>query len=118
MPYLIGKHPFIKLKVKLPKGNRWHEIECLIDTGFSGGLVLPSTFKDFFPNNEFIEAHYLLANNSEIIVDTTFTLIEFSGRKKDVAVVFMGENQGLVGVEFLDQMKFCLDLKKRKVELI
>ena len=117
MPYLIGKHPFIKLKVKLPRGNKWHEIECLIDTGFSGGVVLPLSFKELFPNNEFIEANYLLANNSKVTVDTSFTLVEFSGIRKEVAVVFMGENQGLVGVEFLDKMKFCLDLKKRIVEL-
>lgn len=70
MPYLIGKHPFLKLKVLLPKGNKWLTLECLIDTGF-----------------------------------------------KEVAVVFMGDTQGLVGVEFLDQMNFCLDLKKRRVEL-
>lgn len=117
MPYLVGKHPFVKLKVKLPKGNKWTQIECLIDTGFSGGLVLSLSFQKFFPNNEFIEARYLLADNSEITVDTTYTLIEYSGRKKEVAVVFMGDSQGLVGVEFLDQMKFCLDLKKRTVEL-
>jgi len=68
MPYLIGKHPYLKLKVKLPKGRKWLVIECLIDTGFSGGLVLPLKYQKYFPENEFIEAHYLLADNSEITV--------------------------------------------------
>jgi len=117
MPYLIGKHPFLKLKVKFPDRKNWITIECLIDTGFSGGLVLPLSYQKNFPNNEFIEARYLLADNSEITVDATFTLVEFSGKKKEVAVVFMGDTQGLVGVEFLNQMKFCLDLRKNKVEL-
>ena len=117
MPYLIGRHPFLKLKVKFPKKGNWETIECLIDTGFSGGLVLPLSTKINFPNNEFIEARFLMADNSEIIVDATFTLVEYSGKKKEVAVVFMGDNQGLVGVEFLDQMKFCLDLKKNMVKL-
>ena len=117
MPYLIGKHPYLKLKVKLPKGRKWLAIECLIDTGFSGGLVLPLKYQKYFPENEFIEAHYLLADNSEITVDTTYTFVDFEGNKKEVAVVFMGDNQGLVGVEFLDQMKFCLDLKQKTAEL-
>jgi|SRR3989344_153067 len=117
MPYLVGKHPFLELKVFLPKGNKWITLQCLIDTGFSGGLVLPIRFQNYFPENEFIEAHFLLADNSEVTVNTTFSLIEYSGNKKDVAVVFMGDTQGLVGVEFLDQMRFCLDLRKNKVEL-
>lgn len=117
MLYLVGKHPFIKLKVKLPKVKVWKEIDFLIDTGFSGGIVLPVKFKDYFQSNEFIEARYLLADNSEITVDTTFTAAEYEGKRKEVAVVFMGDSESLAGVEFLDQMKFCLDLKKNKVDL-
>ena len=117
MPYLIGKHPFLKLKVRPPKRNRWIYIECLIDTGFSGGLVLPLSYKKDFPNNEFIEARYLLADNSEITVDATYTVVDYESFKREVAVVFMGDSQGLVGVEFLDQLKFCLDLKDKTVEL-
>lgn len=29
----------------------------------------------------------------------------------------MGEDDSLVGVEFLENMKFCLDLKMKKIEL-
>ena len=36
--------------------------------------------------------------------------------EKDAAIVFIGRDN-LVGVEFLDQMKFCLDLREYKVEL-
>lgn len=117
MPYLVGKHPYVKLKVKLPKGNKWLGIDCLIDTGFSGGIVLPLTLKDYFVTKEFIEARFLLADNSEITVDITYTLVEYKEKKKETAVVFMGDFQGLVGVEFLNQMRFCLDLKKNKAEL-
>src|SRR3989338_615069 len=117
MPYLIGRHPFLKLKVLLPKNNKWNTLECLIDTGFSGGVVLPLKFQKYFPENEFIEAHFILADNSEITVEATFTVVEYSGKKKDVAVVFMGDSQSVVGVEFLNQMKFCLALRKNKVEL-
>jgi len=116
MTYLSGKHPFVKLGVDLPKGGRV-AIDCLIDTGFSGGLVLPKEFQTHFPQNGFIESHFTLANGSEVVVDTTYTTVKYNSREKEVAVVFMGDSEALVGVEFLDQMRFCLDLKEYKVEL-
>ncbi len=116
MTFLVGKHPFVTLKVKLPKG-KWVKLKCLIDTGFSGGMVLPQSIKSYFPADKFVEAHFLLADGSGITVDASFTEVEYKGRKKEVAVVFMGNSDNLVGVEFLDQMKFCLDLKENKVEL-
>lgn len=118
MTYLVGKHPFIKLQLFLPKDNKWSAVSCLIDTGFSGGIALPNSYKKYFPKNQFIEARYLLADNSEVVVDTTITIVNYKGKKKDIAVVFMGNTEeGLVGVEFLDQMRFCLDLKNNRVEL-
>ena len=115
MTYLKGKHPFLTLKVKL--GNKWETMECLIDTGFSGGLVIPLRLKSYFPENQFVEARFVLADNSEVAADSTIAKVRFEGKEKDVAVVFMDEGDSLVGVEFLDQMIFCLDLKKRKVSL-
>lgn len=118
MMYLLGKHPFLTVKVKLPSG-KWIIVECLIDTGFSGGLVLPEKFKRKFSSDEFIEAHFVLANGLEVAADATYTTVRYdrNNNEKEAAVVFMGASDSLVGVEFLDNMRFCLDLKKNKVEL-
>lgn len=116
MTQLIGRHPFVTLKVRLPK-DTWRDIRCMIDTGFSGGIALPLTYEEYFPSSTFIEARYVLANGTEVSVNTTYTTIEYQGKRKEVAVVFMSQSDSLVGVEFLDKMKFCLDLKKNKVEL-
>ncbi len=116
MTYLSGKHPFVRLDVDLPKGDRT-KMSCLVDIGFSGGLALPKEFQNHFPQNDFIESHFNLANGSEVAVDTTYTTVEYGGQKKEVAVVFMGNSEALVGVEFLDQMRFCLDLKKYEIVL-
>ncbi|MBI4067046.1 hypothetical protein HY407_01580 [Candidatus Gottesmanbacteria bacterium] len=51
-------------------------------------------------------------------MESTYTSVEYKGKRKEAAVVFMGDSDSLVGVEFLDQMKFCLDLKKNKIELV
>lgn len=116
MIYLSGKHPFVKLVINLPKGGQ-ASVGCLVDTGFSGGLALPKEFQSHFPQDEFIESRFNLANGSEIAVDTTYTTVEYNGRKKEVAVVFIGDSEALVGVEFLDQMRFCLDLKNYTADL-
>mgnify|MGYP001615294661 CR=1 FL=1 len=117
MIYLKGNHPFIKLAIKLPP-NLWQNIDCLIDTGFSGGLALPVSFKKYFPKNMFFESRFVLADGSEAKVETSFTTVKYQNLRKEIAVIFMGNNsEGLVGVDFLNHQRFCLDLKKRKVEL-
>ncbi len=116
MMYLRGKHPFIKLKVKLDL-KRWVDLDCLIDTGFSGGLAIPEHYKISFPASKFIEAQFVLADGSTVSVDTTITQVRFNSYEKEIAVVFMGDSDSLVGVEFLDQMRFCLDLILNSVEL-
>lgn len=116
MIYLVGKHPFIRLAVKPPRG-KWLKVECLIDTGFSGGVVLPEKFKSFFSRDKFVEAHFVLANGSEVTADATYTKVRYEHNEKEITVVFMGDSDGLVGVEFLDKIRFCLDLKTNKVEL-
>lgn len=115
MIYLSGNHPFIRLKVKLR--NKWQEIDCLIDTGFSGGLSVPQNFRENFSVSNLIETRFVLADGSEIITDATYTKVELEGREKEISIVFIGDSGNLVGVEFLEKMKFCLDLKDMKVSL-
>lgn len=98
MTHLVGKHPFITVRVKLQKTTKWHRLDCMIDTGFSGGLILPENLQKYFNPEQFIEAHFLLADESEITVSSTYTLVEFYGKRKDVAIVFMGNSGGLAGI--------------------
>lgn len=116
MMYLRGKHPFIKLKVELDQ-KRWVDLDCLVDTGFSGGLAIPEHYQTSFPASKFIEAQFVLADGSTVSVNTTITMVKFNTHEKEVAVVFMGNSDSLVGVEFLDQMRFCLDLISYRAEL-
>lgn len=116
MTYLIGKHPYLNLKVVLQR-NKWKKVECLIDTGLSGGLSLPKEFRDYFQSRDFFEAHLKLADGSEVTVDAALTKIKFENKIKEIDVIFMGDSEALVGIEFLDQMKFCLDLREQKVTL-
>lgn len=116
MNYLRDKHPFLQLKLKLPSLG-WTPLECIIDTGFSGGLALPKQFRTEFPEDEFIESRYTLADGSEVVVDTTYSTVLYETHKKDIALVFMDGDDNLVGIEFLDQMRFYLDLIDYKVSL-
>ncbi|MBI1869487.1 hypothetical protein HYS11_00775 [Candidatus Gottesmanbacteria bacterium] len=116
MIYLWRKQPYIKLQILLPP-NKWHDIDCLIDTGFSAGLSIPESFKKSFPANKFVEADFILADGSGVKVDTILTRVKFGDSEKEIIAAFMGKDDCLLGVEFLDQMRFCLDLKKYRVEL-
>jgi len=115
MTYLVEKTPYMRLEFARPDGD-WEEIDALIDTGFSGGLALPNEYENLFSEDEFFEQRFVLADGSLTTVNTTFTAVGFNKHEKDVAVVFMPSDEALVGTEFLDGAKFCLDLETYTVE--
>jgi len=92
MTYLLGKHPYITLKVLFQK-DKWKKVDCLIDTGFSGGLSLPREYQGHFRKQVFIETHLLLADGSEIAADATYTKIRFNGKEKEVDVLYLWGTQ-------------------------
>ena len=114
--YLQGKQPYLLLKISLP-GGKWKKLRCLIDTGFSGGVSLPLKYKNYLKLQNLFEAHITLADGTETTVDAGIGKIKFNDQTKFIDILFMGSPEALVGVEFLDQMIFCLDLKRKKVTL-
>lgn len=114
-PYLDSqKNPHVKIKVLL---TSWTTIDCLIDTGFSGGLALPDKLKIGLSTKPVMFQRYELADGSL----TTFPLfvlnVKFNNKIKEVTAFFTKSNEALVGIEFLMGFKFVLDLKKMIVEL-
>ena len=97
MIYISGNHPFLRLRIRLPKKG-WKVFECLVDTGFSGGVSLPQEFREYFQEDKFVETRLTLADGSEIVADATYTKAEYNKKQKDVSVVFIGDTGSLVGV--------------------
>jgi clan AA aspartic protease len=114
-PYLDqNHHPHLKTKVFL---SDWVEVDCLIDTGFSGGLALPEIFLKQFEKNPAAYQEYELADGSTTNFAVYQGKVNFKNTLKKITLVFTKSPEALVGLEFLDGFRFVLDLKKKQVEI-
>lgn len=116
MIYLSANHhPHVKVKVKFSKG--WEEIDYLIDTGFSSGIVLPERYLKSLKSISKWKQSFELADGSEIEFDLYKLSICFGTKVKIVSAIFSKSEDALLGIEFLDGFRFLLDLKNYKVSL-
>lgn len=109
-------HAYIRLR--LPSFNKVIEIDFLVDTGFSGGIAIPSNLEHKFNFPRISRATWELADGSEIELDVYLGRIKAQkGRDEEISAIFSDGKEGLVGIEFLRGKKFVLDLKKFAVSL-
>ncbi|EKD57422.1 MAG: hypothetical protein ACD_57C00308G0006 [uncultured bacterium] len=114
-PYLDSQNGArIKIQVYL---NSWMGADCLIDTGFSGGLSLPETFLSNFKQKPVGYQVYELADGSDTVFSIYKVKIRYKKIVKNITLFFTKSTDSLVGIEFLKGCKFILDLKKFQTNL-
>lgn len=114
-PYIdIQNNPHVQIKVN---GNNEFVVDCFIDTGFTGGIVLPVEYKKYFSEKPNSMQRFLLANGSLMPVELYKIQIVYKNTKKTVSGFFTKGKEVLVGIEFLTDFKFTLDLRKLQIGL-
>lgn len=96
-------------------------IDCIIDTGFAGGVALPKYYMSLLKNKDksvLAVQRYELADGTGANFDIYKLKAKYGKRSKQVSVLFTESQIGLVGIEFLNGFTFTLDLKKKSVSLI
>lgn len=106
-----------RLKVKLLTRKGWKVVDCLIDTGFSGGVSLPLAFITQIKGKPRWRQAFELADGSIVEYDLYKISILYNKREKLLSGIFSKSDEALVGLEFLDGFRFILDLKKYQVSL-
>lgn len=109
------QHPFVELTV--PGIDENIILSCLIDTGFGGGISIPLKLKEEFEFPLIGRRTWELADGSEIELEVYLGGIQTDKNTEQIAVIFSNNNEGLVGIEFLRNKKFILDLKSNTIEL-
>lgn len=116
MIYLsLNYHPHAKIKVKFDQ--EWKEIDCLVDTGFSGGISLPEKYLLLLKSPSRWRQSFELADGSEVEYNLYKLKVCCGNKKKIVSAIFSKSDGALPGIEFLNGLRFLLDLKKYKVSL-
>lgn len=114
-PYLSPHyHPRVKIKVLLNQGV---EADCLIDTGFSGGISLPQSYSKKLKEKPLGFQEYELADGSRVTFPIYEIEINYQKHAKTISLIFTNSEDVLVGIEFLRGLRFVLDLKKSQVYL-
>ena len=107
-------NPHLKLEVLFSSPQK---VDCLIDTGFSGGLALPESYLANFKTQPIAYQEYELADGSFTTFAIYKTKVRFQDINKEITLFFTKSNESLVGIEFLIGFKFVLDLKKLSVDI-
>ncbi len=93
------------------------KIECVLDTGFYGSLLLP---------REFVESNALKITGSEKVVMIEDNVIEISTAKAElkwlgnefaISVLVSETNEALIGVELLDDSLLEIDYRNGSVKI-
>ena len=114
-PYLdIQKNPHIQVKVD---GKESFVIDCFIDTGFTGGIILPTKYKNYFQDKPNFMQRFILADGSLMPVGLYKIRVGYKNINKVVSGFFTKSKEALIGIEFLTGLRFILDLKKFTVSL-
>ena len=90
----------IPLSVYGPKAET-HEIEAVIDTGFSGHLTLPRTIADALQLDRIATGYLTLADDSEVLSDIYAATILWDGQLREVEADVL-ETETLVGMALLN----------------
>lgn len=109
-PYLDPQNnPHVKIEVQL---SSWTIVDCLVDTGFSGGIALPESFLRGFKQEPVVYQEYELADGSLTTFAVYKTKVKYKKAIKEITLFFTKSGEGLAGIEFLTDLKMVLDLKK------
>ena len=107
---LSSRFPYLTIRIQV--GGMTYEGEALLDTGFSGRVILP---REYLPNEIFaIETNtFILADGSEIPAPTYLGRVEL-GEFGPIETTVSGlGNEPIIGVQVIRHFSVILDHGKR-----
>ena len=100
--------------IKLTCGQ---SIECVIDTGFSGGLMFPRNFITQIPYFEIGKETFTLAGGGEMKADLVAVEARWMNAVNSFAVVISDANDALIGTDMLKGTVLVIDYISSEVEI-
>ena len=92
-------------------------IECLIDTGFNGDLLLPSIVFKTLELTIAGSADCVLVGGIIVPALTSITEIEWLGARRQVEVIFSDGTDQLIGTQLLNGTRLKIDYVDRTVAI-
>jgi clan AA aspartic protease len=100
--------------VRLASGQ---SIECVIDTGFSGGLMFPRSFVTQIPHTDIGKETFTLAGGGEMKADIVAVEVHWLNVVNSFAVVISEASDALIGTDMLNGTVLVIDYISSEVEI-
>jgi clan AA aspartic protease len=94
------------IKVKFPGGA---SIECVVDTGFDGGLMLPLTLADGLQIRILGELVFEMVGGARMSAPVGLANIEWLNEPREIEVILGSGNDVLIGTELLAGTTLTID---------
>ena len=93
------------------------EIECVLDTGFDGGLMLPRAFAAQFQIPVIGELTFEMVGGAKMSAEIGLTDIDWLGELRKVEVIISEGNDALIGTELLIATTLVIDYQKHRLAI-
>lgn len=97
--------------------DQQNSLACVIDTGFSGALMLPRSFIAQLQAQQIGTEFFTLAGGQEIESEIFVLSIIWLGKQKLINVVASNAEDALIGTELLQNSVLHIDYVTSKVEI-
>lgn len=88
-------------------------IECLIDTGFTGALVLPAEFVARIESIDVGRELFNLVGGTQMEADIALVSVEWLGAERTLRAIVSENDDALIGTELLDGTVLTIDYVAR-----
>jgi clan AA aspartic protease len=92
-------------------------LECVVDTGFDGALIVPAAVATRFGLSIVARLVFQLVGGARMSADVALGEIEWLGQRRKVEVILSQGDDALIGTEMFDDSKLMVDYKNRLVEI-
>jgi clan AA aspartic protease len=91
--------------------------QCVIDTGFDGALILPTSVVTSLGLPVIARLVFELVGGARMSADVALGEVEWLGERRSVEVIISEGNDALVGTEMLELAKLIVDYPNRSVTI-
>lgn len=84
-------------------------IECVLDTGFDGGLMLPRAFVSQIQNSTIGELTFEMVGGARMSAEVGLADIDWLGQLRQIEVIVSESDDALVGTELLAATTLIID---------
>lgn len=94
-----------------------YELECVVDTGFDGALIVPASFAKRWGFSVAARLVFELVGGARMSADVALGEIEWLGQYRTVEVILSEGVDSLIGTEMFEGAKLIVDYVNRLVTI-